>query len=100
MGTRLELHEELMEFQLDLYFQPPQNIQLSYPCIVYSKTGKNKSFGNNGVYFSKQGYQIMLIEQDPDSPIADAIETHFDYCSIDQHYAADNLNHTTLTLYY
>jgi len=100
MGTRLELHDELLQFLPNVYFQPPSNITMIYPCIVYNKSGKNNSYGNDKVYLSKQGYQIMLIERNPDSPVADTIETHFQYCSIDQNYTVDNLNHTILTLFY
>jgi hypothetical protein len=50
--------------------------------------------------FNKQGYQITVIAKDPEFPVADAIEEHFQYCTIDQYFAMDNLNHITLTLYY
>jgi hypothetical protein len=52
------------------------------------------------MYLSKQGYQIMLIEKNPDSAVADGIELHFDNCAINQYYTVDNLYHTTLNLYY
>jgi hypothetical protein len=100
MGTRLELHSELQEFLLDTYYQPPSNIQVVYPCIIYNKTRKSKMLANDGIYLTKQGYQITVIEKNPDSPVADAIEEHFQYCTIDQYFAMDNLNHTVLTLYY
>lgn len=100
MGTRIDLHKELQEFYLDVYFQPPSNIKLTYPCIIYSKSESNKQFGNNGIYLKKQGYKLMVIEKNPDSPVADSIENRFQYCSIDQYYTVDNLNHTTLQLFY
>jgi len=100
MGNRLELHDELLTFIPNVYYQPPSNIQIKYPCIVYNKTGKSKRFGNDRIYLSKQGYQLMVIEHDPDSDVADRLETHFQYCGINQHYVVDNLNHTTLNLYY
>lgn len=100
MGERLELHEELLQYTNNLYFQPPSSIKLEYPCIIYNKTGKSKRFGNDGLYFIKQGYKLIVIDRDPDSEIADNIEQDFQYCTIDQHYTMDNLNHTSLTLYY
>lgn len=100
MPSRLELHSELLTFLPNVYFQPPSNIQMKYPCIVYNKTPKNKLTANNGVYSSTQGYQVMIIENNPDSDVADRIESHFQYCAITQYYAVDNLNHTTITLYY
>lgn len=100
MGSRLELHNELTQFFPNVYFQPPSNIQMTYPCIVYNKTGRNRHFGNDVIYLSQQGYKLMVIEYNPDSDVADRIESHFEYCGIDQYYTVDNLNHTTLSLYY
>jgi hypothetical protein len=100
MSSRLDLHRELMDFILDVYFQPPSNIKLTHPCIVYHKVNKIREYANDGLYLGKQGYQVTLMETDPDSPIADAMEQYFQYCSITQHFAMDNLNQTVLTLYY
>lgn len=100
MGDRLELHNELLKFLPNVYFQPPTNIQMNYPCIVYNKTPDKRYFGNDIIYLSQQGYQIMVIEHNPDSKISKGIEKHFQYCVINQYYTVDNLNHTTLSLYY
>jgi hypothetical protein len=104
MASRLDLHAELVKFLPNVYFQPPSTIQMSYPCIVYNKTIYNNTIGrqyaNNGMYSKKQCYQIMLIEKNPDSTVADSIEQYFEYCEINQYYTVDNLYHTTLILYY
>ena len=97
---RLTLHSELLKFLPNAYFQPPSNITMVYPCIVYSKSDKDRKFSNDKLYLTKQKYQIMLIEKNPDSEVADDMEEYFDYCGIQQRYTADNLNHTTLNLYY
>lgn len=100
MGTRLELHDELLTFSTHVYFQPPEGIQMKYPCIVYHKSPKLKRFGNDSMYLSKQGYNITVIDKNPDSIIADTIESHFRYCSINGYFINEGLNHTTLKLYY
>lgn len=100
MASRLDLHNELLTFLPNVYFQPPSNIQMVYPCIVYNKTGKNRHFGNDVIYLSQQGYKITVIDKNPDGDVADRIEKHFRYCSDSQYYTVDNLNHTTISLYY
>lgn len=100
MGSRIELHEKLLLVLPNCYFQPPANLKMTYPCIVYSKSGKDVEFGNDGVYLSKQEYQVTVIERDPDSVKADIIQAGFQYCKIGQYFVTDNLYHTTLTLYY
>jgi hypothetical protein len=100
MADRLDLHAELLKFLPNVYFQPPSTIKMTYPCIVYNKTGKNRHFANDVVYLSQQEYKLILIEKNPDSKVADIIERHFQHCAIAQYYTVDNLNHTTLNLYY
>lgn len=100
MGSRLELHAELKTFLSNVYFQPPANFNMTYPCIVYNKTGKSRQSANNETYMSTQEYQIMVIDKNPDSVVADNMEKHFQHCVISQYYVVDNLNHTTLNLFY
>lgn len=100
MASRLELHAELLKFLPNVYFQPPPTITMVYPCIVYNKTSKMRHFANDVIYMSQQEYQLMVIERDPDSKVADNLEKNFKSCVISQYYTVDNLNHTTLNLYY
>lgn len=100
MGTRLQLHAELIKFIKLAYFQPPASLQLKYPCIVYHKSTSPKRYGNDKVYSKNQGYQLTIIETNPDSEIADQVEEYFDYCTITQRYVVDSLHHTTLNLNY
>lgn len=100
MADRLSLHAKLKQFIPNVYFQPPATITMKYPCIVYNKTGKNRMFSNDGIYLSHQEYQVLLIEHDPDSTIADEIEETLPSCVISRYYVVDNLNHTALNLYY
>lgn len=100
MGSRLDLHNELLKFLPNVYFQPPSNITMEYPCIVYNKTGKDRKFANDDIYLSNQEYQLMVIDGDSDSIIADEIESYFQNCIISQYYIVDNLHHTTLSLFY
>lgn len=100
MADRLRLHDELLTFLPNVYFQPPSNIKLIYPCIVYGKTGRNRHYANDVVYLSQQGYNITVIERDPDSKVAGSIERKLKHCGITQYFTVDNLHHTVLSLYY
>lgn len=100
MDLRLALQSELERFSNNVYFQPPSNIQLKYPCIVYNKTDATREFGNNRIYYRKQGYQITVIDKNPDSVIPDNLESHFEYCVITDDFVTNNLNHTILNLHY
>lgn len=98
--SRLDLHNKLLGHSDNVYFQPPSTIQMKYPCIVYSKTPKYREFSNDSVYIKLQGYQLTVIDRNPDSLTADDLEDEFIYCAISQYFTHDNLNHITLDLYY
>lgn len=100
MASRLDLHNELLALCPNVYFQPPSNIMMSYPCIVYNKTDKMNLYGSDVIHFSKQEYRVTVIDKNPDTVIPDMIERNFQYCGVDQYYTIDNLNHTVLLLYY
>lgn len=100
MGTRLELHSELLKYYPNVYFQPPSNYKMNYPCIVYNRSDLYNQYGNNASYILKQEYSVMLIEKDPDSKVAMDMVKNFEYCKIQQYYEVDNLHHTTLNITY
>ena len=102
MASRLKLHEELCAVlgTNSVYFQPPASVKMSYPCIRYSKAGISHTRADNGIYKNTNKYEVIVIDRNPDSNIHERILEHFEMCSYDRGYVADNLNHFTLTLYY
>ena len=97
--SRLLLHNILKTFVDNVYFQPPENIQLVYPCIIYKRDSATTSFADNSPYRYKKRYQIMVIDEDPDSPIPDKI-AELPMCTFERFYTADYLNHDVFNLYF
>lgn len=98
---RLEL-QALLEGILgtrNVYFQPPANVQMSYPCIVYERDNARTRFAGNAPYRYTKRYQVTVIDQNPDSPIPDKI-AQLPMCTFSRHYATNNLNHDAFTLYF
>lgn len=102
MATRLELHTELCKLlgSKHAYFQPPSNIKMTYPCIVYARPGVYQRNANDCLYNCISKYELTYIDPDPDSTIPELILKHFPMCKFDRSFTSDNLNHTTFTLYY
>lgn len=101
MGSRLEL-QELLERVLgskSAYFQPPENIKMSYPAIVYSLDDIWHDHADNLPYISKNAYGIILIDRNPESEFVSKISS-LPLCSFNRFYVADNLNHWAFTMYY
>lgn len=98
--TRLELQHflETIPGLRKVYFQPPTNIRMEYPCIRYKLEGIPKVHADNKLYLMNGKYNLTLIDHDPDSCIVNKV-MQLPYCSFDNFYASDNLNHWVFTLY-
>lgn len=98
---RLELHEILCDLlgTRNVYFQPPETIQMNYPAIVYHLNKIEDRHANNRVYLSDTSYSMTLITDDPDDPLIRKLNA-LPLCSIDRSYTADNLNHYAYTIFY
>ena len=101
MSTRLELHEILCNClgSRNVYFQPRESIKMQYPAIVYSRDDIENERANNGVYMQSTAYNVIVIDADPDSEVVSKV-SQLPMCTFDRHYAADNLNHDSFTLYF
>jgi hypothetical protein len=101
MVPRSELQELLVSIlgSDNVYFQPPSNITMNYPCIVYRRDYLSAHFADNIPYNNKKRYQITIIDSDPDSNIADKI-AELPLCSFDRFFTADNLNHDIYNLFF
>ena len=101
MGRRLQL-QDLLESLLgstNVYFQPPTNITLKYPCIIYSKDNEAPIFANNRPYDVENRYAITVIDRDPDSDIPGKV-SKLPMSRFNRHFVADNLYHDIYNLYY
>lgn len=101
MAPRLDL-QTLLEDLLgtrNVYFQPPANIELLYPCIIYKRNSANTEFADNKPYRYLKQYQITVVDQDPDSSIPDKIAA-LARCTFERHFASKNLNHDIFTLFF
>lgn len=99
MAPRLELQSLLEEVTNRVYFQPPANVQMQYPCIVYSRDGTSTDHADNGLYRHAKRYQVTVIDRNPDTEIADKVEA-LRYSSFQRAFAADDLNHYVFNLFF
>jgi len=101
MGRRLEL-QALFETLLgtgNVYFQPPTEDEIQYPCIVYQLYKAKSEFADNAPYRITSSYQVTVIDADPDSQIPAKIAA-LPMCLMNRFFVVNNLNHTVYNLYY
>lgn len=101
MGQRLSLHEILVDIlgSHNVYFQPPANVAMKYPAIVYERDKMDTVHADNVPYRSINGYQVTVIDQDPDSPVPGKI-AQLPSSSFSRRFAADDLNHDVFDVYF
>ena len=101
MENRLALHEELCNIlgSRNVYFQPPENIKINYPAIVYARHKIENLHADDIVYKQNKSYQITVIDRDPDSEAVNKI-SQLPMCTHNTNFVSDNLNHDVFTLYY
>ena len=102
MKDRLELHAELKEVTgYDyLYFQPPKNTEMSYPCVRYNLSTVHVTSADNKAYVLQDCYEVILITKKQAMDVVHRLLEHFPKISPGNFYVADNLYHYPFKLYY
>ena len=80
MDRRPELHRIFKAtFDRDphVYFQPPSNTKISYPCIVYKLSDISAKHANDLGYIEHRSYEVTVIDRDPDSALRERILSLF-----------------------
>lgn len=83
----------------NVYFQPPGDVKLQYPCIVYSLDYVKSTYADDLTYLRKKRYVVTYISKSPDQYIPDKL-SELPTASFNRFYIADNLNHTSYRLYF
>lgn len=109
MGTRLQLQAELQSLlgtsdktgiEARCFFQPPESLKLTYPCIIYSTIRPDIIRADNLIYRRVDAYSVTYLTYDPDDPLIKGIEDHFLMCRLIRTNRANGLNHYHYDLYY
>lgn len=90
--------EEIMGSR-NVYFQPPEDFKMKYPCIVYERDSGDTQFADNIPYIFNQRYAVTLIDKNPDSKYLKKI-AELPKCVYNRHYVQDGLNHDIFNLYF
>lgn len=101
LDKRLELHNKLVEIlgSNHVYFQPPESITMTYPCIVYERHDINNIHADDDAYLQPLQYKITVIDRDPDSTIVEKV-SKLKKTRFINHFVSSNLNHDIFEIYY
>lgn len=99
MGSRMDLHEKLVEAlgSEEVYYQPPENVKMQYPSIVYAMDSLPTRYADDLPYMKTKVYTVTFISRNPVDPIFDRI-SEIRSCRFDRHFVSDNLHHNVFTI--
>lgn len=106
MGRRLKLHEELCTIlgSKNVYWQPPESLKMTYPCIVYEESPNAIRHADNKPYILSEAWDITVIrpykDRDKTKEIVNKIPESFRHCRQSSHFVSDNLVHDVFQIYY
>lgn len=102
MAKRLELHNILCGIlgSNNVYYQPPENLKLKYPCIIYNLSPGKMIHAGGKIYSMREKYNLTVIDTNPQSTIYKDLVMGLPYCGFNRHYVTDGLIHDSLDVYY
>ena len=84
----------------NVYFQPPSNMKIQYPCLVYKRVGWDETQADDQLYTAQPHYQLTWITKDPDSEMPLQLLKTFRMIRHASHFTSDYLYHDTFDLYF
>lgn len=103
MATRQQLQDKLEDIlgSSNVYYQPPENFRMSYPCFRYHSEPGGILYANDLAYRYSARYSITYITRDPENlEFIKNFVRQFPSCSHDRSYVSDHLYHEVFDLYY
>lgn len=92
--------ETLLGVPENVYFQPPDNLQMAFPCIVYKRDNASTDFADNHAYRYHQRYQVTHISQEAMSPDVFGKLVALPMCLYNRYFSANKLHHDVFVLYF
>ena len=100
-SRRLSLQTKLEELlgSRHVYYRPPENLKMEYPCIRYKRDNIVSKHADNINYNNTDRYLLIIIDKNPDNSVIEKL-LELSMCSFETHYEVDGLNHDVLSIYY
>ena len=95
-----EILQEIMGPNNKVYFQPPENLKLSYPCIKYERSNALVSHADNLPYRKTKRYMVTLMckTSDNDKYLDKLLDLPM--CTFDREYKMDGIVHSVFNIYF
>lgn len=103
MRTWSEFQEILQEIMGDdgkVYYQPPENLKIKYPCIVFGRTNAVTDFADNKPYHTTKRYTVTLITRTADNDQYVDKLLQLPMSTYDRQFITEGLVHDVFSIYF
>lgn len=102
MLKRVDIQEKF-KFLLgsnNVYYQPPANLKMKYPAIVYSLDGLDVKRFDNTRLINKNCFSVTHIYRNESENLVEAMLKNFEYVSFDNRSIVDGIYNDHYTIYW
>lgn len=96
----VEMLQTLMGSNVKVYYQPPENVKLKYPCMVVELSNALIQYADNNPYLKGKRYSITLMCLDADNDEQVDKLLGLPMCTFDRRFINDRIVHDVFTIYY
>ena len=98
---RLELHALLVRLlgSSNVYHQPPENLALRFPAIIYERVDYAVEYADDRPYHSVRQWQVSVVSQEPTHPVVDKFMELLT-AVFKTRYVVSGMQHDVVTIYY
>lgn len=94
-----KIFENIVQNNGKVYFQPPSNLRMIFPCIEYHLSMIDTTFADDSAYHSERRYQVTTISPNPENPWIEEL-LKLPKCTFSRHFTSDGLNHDVFYIYF
>ena len=95
-----EVLQEIMGPNNRVYYQPPENIKLTYPCIVYERSNALTTYADNNPYRKTKRYAVTLMSRTADNDQYVDKLLDLPMCTFDREFKTDGIVHSVFNIYF
>ena len=92
--------QDLMGNKVKVYYQPPENIKLQYPCIIFELNDAYSIHADNIPYMKIKRYSVTLITLDADNEEYVDKLLSMPRSSMERQFINERLVHVLFNIYY
>ena len=95
-----EVLEEVTGLTNRIYYQPPENLKINYPCVVFENSNALTEYADNKPYVATKRYAVTLMSTTADNDQYKDPILMLPMCTFDREFKSDGIVHSVFNIYF